>query len=83
MTTANTTATTLSSLVGHREPECGTPRNWALALAVVALLGLAILGLLGAELGTGIQSAAEAARDGASAVLGDLDAMVAGIRWVR
>lgn len=83
MTTANTTATTIATLVRHREPECSTPRNWALTLAIVALLGLAILGLLGAEFGTGVQSAAEAARDGAAAVLGGLDAMVAGIRWVR
>ncbi len=83
MTTANTTATTTASLVRHSEPEYGTARSWAVTLAVVALLGLAILGLLGAELGTGLQSAAATVRDGAAAVLGGLDAMVAGIRWVR
>ena len=83
MTTANTTAVAVTAPHHHRDSEDDRPQRWAVLLAVVALLGLAILVLVGAEFGTDVHAAAQAAQQGAVEFLGGIDRTLAGIRWVR
>lgn len=90
--TANTTARATSAAwtpvaaanpFGHHAVDAYSPRRWPAALAVVALLGLALLSVTGAEFGPQLTAAAEAVQAQADGTLGDLDGVLAGIRWVR
>ena len=90
--TANTTARATSAAwtpvaatnpFGHHAIDAHSPRRWAVALAVLALLGLALLSFAGAEFGAQLTAAAEAVQAQASGSLGDLEGVLAGIRWVR
>ena len=83
MTTATTTATTITTMAHHRHRASHSPRRWAVTLAVLALLGLAILAFLGVELGTQVHAAAETVQGMAVEALAGLDGILAGIRWVR
>ena len=81
-TTARTIAASATPLV-HHPARHHSPRRWAMALAVLVLLLLALLSFAGATLGPQLPAAAEAARAQAVGSLGDLQGVLAGIRWVR
>ena len=83
MTTATTTAATIDSMAHHRAYGSHSPRRWAVTLAVLALLGLAVLAFLGAELGPQAHAAGQSIQDVTVKALGGLDSTLAGIRWVR
>jgi hypothetical protein len=78
MTTMNTAATH-RAMTRRGDDEYGATQRWALMLAVLALLGLAML----VSLGTDVQTAAGTLRAAAVEALGSLDATLAAIRWIR
>ena len=86
ITAAATAATTTAGSaipLRHHASEQHSPRRWAVALAVLALLLLALLSLTGAAFEQQLMAAAEAAHAQAAGSLADLDGVLAGIRWVR
>lgn len=82
-TTTTTAAATITTMSHHRHAETHSPRTWAVTLAVLALLGLAMLTFLGVELGTQVHAAAETVQGRAVEALAGLEGTLAGIRWVR
>ena len=83
MTTANAPAATIAAMPRHHHGAGDRPRRWAVLLAVMSLLGLAILVLIGAEFGVDAHATARAAQQGAIEFLSGSDRTLAGIRWVR
>lgn len=78
MTTANTAATP-NPMTRRSHRDDSVTQRWALLLAVLALLGLAML----VSLGSDVQTAAATIRSASVEALASLDASLAAIRWIR